>query len=95
MKWVGGKYGEFGGEIERTYKRECQVTVREQRRVFFSENAHNSSVYVQISPQLECSEVLSEKSSILRQTVNFSSSWAESESDSESFEAGGQMSESA
>ena len=41
MKWVGGKYGEFGGEIERTYKRECQVTVREQRRVFLSENAHN------------------------------------------------------
>ena len=62
---------------------------------FLSENAHNSSVYVQISTQLECSEVLSEKISILRQTMNFSSSWAESESDSESFEAGGQMSESA
>ena len=90
MKWVGGKYGEFGGDIERTHKRKCQLTVRERR------NAHNSSVYVQISAtQLECSEVSSEKSGILRQTMIFSSSWTESESDSESFEASGQMSESA
>ena len=62
-----------------------------KERLFLSENAHDSNIYV----QLENSEVLSEKSSILRQTMNFSSSWAESESDSESFEAGGQMSESA
>ena len=27
MKWVGGKYGEFGGE--------CQLAVREQRKGYF------------------------------------------------------------
>ena len=35
MKWVGGKYSEFGGEIERTHKRECQLAVREQRKGYF------------------------------------------------------------
>ena len=34
MKWVGGKYGEFGGEIGRTIKRECQLAVRELKERF-------------------------------------------------------------
>ena len=59
---------------------------------FLSENAHNQEF---MSKYPRNSSAVSEKSSILSQTVNFSSSWAESESDSESFEAGGQMFESA
>ena len=91
MKWVGGKYGEFGGEIERTYKRECQVTVCGQRRVFLSENAHNQVFMSKYPRNSSAVKFCLRRAAFL----NFSSSWAESESDSESFEAGGQMSESA
>ena len=58
---------------------------------FLSENAHNQEFMSKYPRNSSAVKFCLRKGSILRQTVNFSSSLAESESDSESFEAGGQM----